>query len=89
MSTLPGEIIMTGRPIGGLAYPSPFMAGAAHRDGTLSTASPLIGDLTGEARVETMNLQKLICELLLKNQQLRMALSEATRKPEDLLAQRE
>ena len=89
MTTLPGEIIMTGRPIGGLASPTPFMAGAAHRDGTLSTASPLIGDLTGETRAEMMNLQKLICELLLKNQQLRMALSVATRKPEDALAQTE
>jgi hypothetical protein len=86
MTTLAGEIIMTRRPIGRLASQTPFMADAAHRDRTHSAVAPLPERLTGEMRAELMNLERLVCELLLKNQQLRMALLEATRESVNIVA---
>ena len=93
MTTLTRESTMTSRLFGGLAPQNPSLAGVAHPDGAPPAVAPfskaLIGNSIGEPRVDLMNLQKLVCELLFKNQQLRMALSEATRKPEGTVAQTE
>lgn len=73
---------MTGRPIGRIAPHTPFIADAIRRDGTVpalgSSSATFPGSLSGDLRTQLGALQELVCELLFKNQQLRMALMEAT-----------
>jgi hypothetical protein len=84
---------MTGRPVGEPTQQTHCVADAAHRGSPFSNAvasSEAFGsNLSDTLVVELGNLQKLVCELLFKNQQLRMALmeAEATRELADTIIQ--
>ncbi len=84
---------MTGRPIGGLAPQTHSFADAAHGDSTplrvVTSSEALSGSPSTELQAELRNLQRLVCELLFKNQQLRMALMEATSESVNIVAHME
>ncbi len=72
---------MTDRTGSGLVPDTLFIAGTARQDRTasvLASSSDTSGDsMSDDLRVRLGSLQELICELLFKNQQLRMALLQA------------
>jgi hypothetical protein len=72
---------MTGLPIGELAPRAHFITDAPRGDRTASTfvSSSVTSSesLSDDQKGQLENLQRLVCELLFKNQQLRMALMEA------------
>jgi hypothetical protein len=86
MSTLVLETIMTGLPIGERVRANHLIANAAMEDRTASTSHPssrTSGESLSDAQQGQLeNLQKLIRELLFKNQQLREALMEARSEAE-------
>jgi hypothetical protein len=93
MSALVLETIMTGQPIGERGRHTHFTSVDARGERTASRFVPPSGtsgeSLSEDLHVELESLQRLVCDLLFRNQQLRMALVEATSEEENLFANME
>lgn len=81
---------MTGRPSGQLAQPTQFIIDVAGENRTTSTLVSSSGTsserFSDDLQVQLESLQKLVCELLFRNQQLRHALVEATNESVNIVA---